>query len=367
MMKICFLSAICLFIISSSSAQSNFKIKGQVDALSDGGTVFLFYTDGLKEYKDSVKAAGHTFSFSGHINSPSKATLIIQIRGNRTFEMEQEVTREFYLDMGLTTLAGKTMKTAQVKGGKTEEEFKLLTRQLAPVEYRSDSTYQIVKVTTDTSLLKNDLIPKMQDIRREENDIKESFVKKHGDSYVSLFILLDKAGVIYPDDFAPLYNSLTDGMKKTPIGKIMGEKLSKAMTLDVGKKAISFTLNDQYGKPVSLSVLKGKYVLLDFWASWCVPCRMQTPDLKKVYENFHTGNFEILAVSIDKDTVAWKKAIKDDALPWLQVCDITGNRAKIPYQIQAVPQNYLIDPSGMIIARNIKGDELMNRLRELVK
>ena len=146
------------------------------------------------------------------------------------------------------------------------------------------------------------------------NKAEEDFIRVNPDSYVSLG-LLDRRSVIIKESFDPLYSSLSNDMKNTKPGKEMGEKLLIARKTGIGKPAIDFTQNNTEGKPVSLSSLAGKYVFLDFWASWCGPCRAENPNVLKAYEKFKSRNFEIIAVSLDDKKEPWLEAIKKTDYP----------------------------------------------------
>ncbi len=182
---------------------------------------------------------------------------------------------------------------------------------------------------------------------------------------------IQKVGGYFPDynELNTLFKGLDKKVRKSTEGKIFERYLDALKNTMVGKKAPSITQFDLNGDPYSLSDLKGMYVLIDFWASWCPPCREENPKLVKTYAEFKDKNFEILGVSFDKEFTAWEKAIKDDNLTWKHVSDLQGwnNSAGQSYGVKAIPQNLLVDPEGKVIARNLHGEELNAKLRELLK
>jgi peroxiredoxin len=151
-------------------------------------------------------------------------------------------------------------------------------------------------------------------------------------------------------------------------GKYLQEQIANGKIGAIGSEAIDFTQNDTTGKPVTLSSFKGKYVLVDFWASWCHPCRLENPNVVATYNKFKSKNFTIISVSLDKARDPWIEAIKQDNLRWTHVSDLKfwNNDIAIKYKITSIPQNFLIDPSGKIVAKNLRGPDLESKLCELI-
>ena len=158
-------------------------------------------------------------------------------------------------------------------------------------------------------------------------------------------------------------------MKSSALAKRLTAKLESVKNTSVGGAALDFTQNDLNGQPVQLSSFKGKYVLLDFWASWCKPCREENPSVLKAYNQFKDKNFTVLGVSLDAEDTEWKKAVKEDGMPWTQLSDLKGgeNEAARMYGIEAIPANFLISPEGIIIAKDLRGEDLIKKLEEVIR
>ncbi|HJY13009.1 MAG TPA: TlpA disulfide reductase family protein, partial [Flavobacterium sp.] len=166
-----------------------------------------------------------------------------------------------------------------------------------------------------------------------------------------------------------IFGTINPSLRETYFGKQVAERIASVKKTQEGVQAADFSQPDVTGKIVKLSDYKGKYVLIDFWASWCAPCRRENPNLVKAYAQYKDKGFQILGVSLDKaaDKAKWIKAIADDRLTWTQVGDLKGweNAAAQLYEVKAIPMNFLIDPTGKIIAKELRGESLDEKLKQI--
>ena len=166
-----------------------------------------------------------------------------------------------------------------------------------------------------------------------------------------------------------MYINLSPALKATEPGRLLGIAINELKATAIGVAAPDFTQNDADGTPVKLSSFRGRYVLIDFWASWCGPCRQENPNVVKVFNKYKTKKFTILGVSLDRPDgkADWLAAIKNDNLTWPQVSDLKywNNEAAALFFVRSIPQNFLIDPNGKIIAKGLRGEDLENKLAEI--
>ncbi|MEO7211555.1 TlpA disulfide reductase family protein [Mucilaginibacter sp.] len=371
-MKKIALSAIAFIPALLFAQDTKYTIQGNVGTLNKPAKVYLQYKIDGKTISDSVTLKDGKFTFKGDAGaSPTSARLWFNPKASGMGAADD--SHAVYLEPGVITVTtSDLLKNAKVDGPKTNQENNLFLAAFKAVDDGYDAMDAKEKAAGDSA--KSEAFIKQAKVQEKVlgnqwKAINKQFIQDYPDSYVSLTALRSYAyGADYAD-IAPLYESLTAPVKASEGGKAFAELLPKLQAVALGATAPEFAEADTAGKMVSLSSFRGKYVLIDFWASWCGPCRAENPNVVKAYNQYKDKNFTIVGVSLDKLTAkkAWLAAIHKDGLAWTQVSDLKfwAGKAAVIYGVKAIPQNFLIDPNGKIIAKNLRGDDLNDKLAEL--
>lgn len=341
------------------------KIKGTIAGV-DTGWLELLVPSRESEKVDSIKINKSAFEYKVDVKSPD--LMVIRLAGTQGTELA------FWGDPGTVTITANkdSMWTSKIEGGPTQALFKEVEGKVKGIMEKGQTLYGNYMAAQQQQNM-----PEMQRIEQElislqtkAKDEAINFAKSHKGSVLSAYL-----GLVYlgqPGNEAGmknLYDSLSPDVQKTFFGKKMGEYITAGAATAIGAPAPEFAMNDVSGKPVSLSSFRGKVVLVDFWASWCAPCRQENPNVVAAYNQFKDKGFTILGVSLDKDKAAWEKAIVDDKLTWTHVSDLKywDNAAAKLYKVQSIPANFLLDKEGRIIAKDLRGQALTAKLAEVLK
>ena len=322
-----------MFISCNEKTNTKFSLKGKTQDIENGTWIYLDNADSQTiDLIDSTTVENNSFVLNTKLsNSP----LHVVLRTN-----EDSHYRFLWLENKSMTFdaSQKDFENAIVTGSNVENLGQSLRKELKNLS--------------------------------EENQRKKEieFIKEHPNSIVSAETLSTYSTTFGKKETKELFNLFSEKNKTTKYGKIIASYIEKNQEPKIGEQFIDFEMTDLNGNQQRLSDLKGKTILLDFWASWCAPCRKENPNLVKTYKEFKPKGFEIFAVSLDENKDNWLNAIKKDNLIWYHVNDLkgSGNEATLIYGVEGIPDSFLIDENGIIIGRDLRGKELNKKLTELL-
>jgi peroxiredoxin len=353
-------------IVGACSSKPHYVIKGKIEG-SDSITFLLQKREAGKYITlDSAVSKKGTFTMKkGAVDYPQ---LVVLVAGNT------KKRTSFYIENSKITIAGTldSLFKAKITGSKTQDENQILVdanKPLTDIYSKTYVEYHAARQEGNTAILA-ELEKQADSIQTEMANLKKSFIKENPSSYVTPSIITSISYDMEAVDLESMLNGLDTTIAALPQIKALKERVVVMKSVAIGQKAPDFTLNDVDGKPVSLSSKIGsKLLLIDFWAAWCGPCRQENPNVVKVYKEFNKKGFDVFGVSLDEQKDDWVKAIADDKLTWTHVSDLQywSSAAAKMYAVNAIPANFLLDEKGVIIGKNLRGDDLYNKVKEILE
>lgn len=369
------LISILILLPFMAAAQKSYTLIGKLSTLNEPAKAYLvtLQNRAWKE-TDSVVIKDGQFRFTGKVDEPQNALIVIKRSAGK-----QTDNLSFYLENSKITFTGKnSIEGATVTGSMSDRENRELSAMITPFtnkiqkiqrEFSKDHGVAAGKTLEQRKAAQDSLNSHVAQIKA----IQQKFVETHLNSFMGLYTFNTSILGSHFDsaEVKPLYYKFSPQLQSSPLGKLAIDRILANEKRAVGVKIIDFSQTDIDGKVFNIKSLRGKYVFLDFWASWCYWCRKENPNVIKAYEQLKDRNLEIVSVSFDESEASWKNAVKEDKLPWLQVSDLKGMIVKgglaSMLDIKAIPQNLLISPEGVIIATNLRGEDLPAKLAALIK
>ncbi|MCS4226932.1 TlpA disulfide reductase family protein [Sphingobacterium sp. BIGb0165] len=373
-MRLAFLALALLLSGQLSYGQQNyFTIEGKLTKKTDYKYIYLNYesTAGFKQ--DSSLIKNGAFYFKG---IPVYGThAYIQLKDAGTADPDDGNQFDFSIEpVNFKIHINGNLNKSRIEGSPIDKDLQKLNRILEPAYLAREKWYerydQFKATASQDSIELNKYSIEYKKLEQDETDLAVDYIINHPGSFPSLMTLERFSRRLKLIQIEELFDGLDDRIKQTFDGKEFRKRIDRMNAVQIGRIAPDFSARDTAGNMVSLDSLKGKYLLLDFWASWCGPCREENPYVVKAYEKFKAKNFEILGISLDDETTKekWLKAIKEDQLTWLQVSDLKGWQSEVAelYHVRGIPQNFLLDPNGVIIATNLREEELLKTLEDIL-
>lgn len=327
MRQICMVALASILMAGCQDSPKGYLINGEIDGVTEGKVYLRSFRNKMFFDVDTADIVNGKFTFSGEVEQP----LLFALASDKMDSQQQLFVENREMNVSISADGNK--------------------------------------IEVGNSPVNDIFLSNREEVSRRGFSI-DSLITKHPDSPAAAFYLYRYFTYqLSLDDLKATRAKISPLLANNPYVKDLDGIIKQLENVRIGKVAPDFTLSDTEGKSVSLRDFRGKYVLLDFWASWCPPCRRENPNVVKAFNNYKDKNFTIIGISLDRDKKKWLKGIEDDKLTWTHLSDLKYWDSEIPalYGVRGIPANVLLDPDGVIVAKNITGDELHEKLAELIK
>lgn len=355
----------------SRGQEGNFTLTVKMEEPGTGQRLFVRYVDDRDRVRvDTAEYANGAFVLKGKAAYPRRALMLVN-EGITSKDFFEVFGTAVFLEAGrITVEAGRELRGAKVGGTSANEDLRELNDSLRfytewePGYKERFGRYYRNRESDSLGMLNREYARYQK--RKRETEL--AFFRAHPGSAVSLDWLARSFNIPrQKSEVEALFASLTEDLRQSAVGRKFAARLEEIPSVEVGRQAPDFTAEDKDGNRVSLSDFRGKYVLLDFWASWCGPCRRENPNVLKAYDRFKDKGFVVVGYSLDSSEDAWRRAVEADGMPWTQLLGGMNDKVAGIYGVTGIPSNFLIDPSGKIVVVDLRGERLEEVLSNMLK
>ena len=355
-----FLLALVLGLSACNEKTKGFKVDVSLANGNDKTIYLQKYVDDAPVIIDSAVIKNDLATLTAPLDDP-QILYALKVKGLRG-------SMPFFADNQDVTIVGDmhNPEAVAIMASETQSELDAYNDQLNQLQTQVMEHYQAMNkaIELNDSAMMDSLTQVGTSLLDNMNSYRDEYIKQHADSFLAHYILIESKQEYELPYLKELMSNFTN---KSLYTKELNDYIAQKERLEVGQPFIDFTLQTNEGTELVLSQLipQNKLTLVDFWASWCGPCRHENPVVKAAYEQFHDKGFDVVGVSVDQDEAAWLKALEEDQLPWTQVRD-SENTASEDYMIYYIPSNFLFDQDGTMVAKGLRGEDLAKKLAEIL-
>lgn len=366
MKKLLYLALISIVIASCSTepdATTEFSVTVELDGAEEG-TFYLTKGRGSQGVLvDSADASG-LVKFTGTVDFPE--VYYVSLKGKRG-------NMEVFVDAADILVTGHidSVRKINITGSPAQDELNAFNKETGVFDEQLEKLYADYRTAYQekNEELSEQLGEQMGTLREDKLDFTYNYILENSASVVAAFLALQNNYYFELSQLEAIVLGYDPSIAESGYVKALKERVETLQSVAIGKPFIDFTMNNTEDVPVAFSsLLTGKYVLVDFWAAWCGPCRKENPNVVAVFNDYKDKGFNIVGISLDKDKDRWLKAIEDDKLIWSHVSDLQywASAAAKLYGVNSIPHSILLDSEGIIIAKNLRGQELRDKIAELL-